>query len=77
MRHRIDETSPLYGWTREQLQRADMSLFASVCIDTVIVAPEFFPASGAPNSWTNRSIATYSHQEALEEDGVTESLPNI
>jgi inward rectifier potassium channel len=40
MRHRIDETSPLYGWTREQLQRADMRLFASVvCIDTVIVAP--------------------------------------
>ena len=40
VRHRIDETSPLYGWTREQLQRADMRLFASVvCIDTVIVAP--------------------------------------
>ena len=39
VRHRIDETSPLYGWTREQLQRADMRLFASVvCIDTVIVA---------------------------------------
>ena len=40
IRHRIDETSPFYGWTREELQRADTRLFASVvCIDTVIVAP--------------------------------------
>jgi hypothetical protein len=33
--------------------------------------------SGAPNPWTNRFIAPYSYQEALEEDGVAESLPNI
>ena len=33
--------------------------------------------SGAPNAWTNRFIAPYSYQEALEEDGVAESLPNI
>jgi hypothetical protein len=38
---------------------------------------EFLKISGASNSWTNRFIATYSYQEALEEDGVTESLPNI
>jgi len=40
LRHRIDENSPFYGWTREDLESADMRLFASVvCIDTVIVAP--------------------------------------
>ena len=32
-------------------------------------------SSGAP--WIYRFIATYSYQEALEEDGVAESLPNI
>jgi inward rectifier potassium channel len=40
LRHRIDETSPLFGWTPEQLKKTDTRLFASVvCLDTVIVAP--------------------------------------
>ena len=40
LRHRIDETSPMYGWTPEQLRRSDTRIFASVvCFDTVIVAP--------------------------------------
>jgi len=40
LRHRIDQDSPLYGWTPEELKKADTRLFASVvCLDTVIVAP--------------------------------------
>jgi inward rectifier potassium channel len=40
IRHRIDEQSPLYGMTAEDLKRTDTRLVASiVCIDTVIPAP--------------------------------------
>lgn len=40
LRHRIDENSPLYGWSPEELRKADTRIFASVvCLDTVIVAP--------------------------------------
>jgi inward rectifier potassium channel len=40
LRHVIDESSPLYGMTSEDLKRSDTRLMASiVCIDTVIPAP--------------------------------------
>jgi inward rectifier potassium channel len=40
VRHRIDENSPLYGLTAEDLKKSDTRLLASiVCIDTVIPAP--------------------------------------
>jgi inward rectifier potassium channel len=40
LRHVIDESSPLYGATPEDLKRNDTRLMASVvCIDTVIPAP--------------------------------------
>jgi inward rectifier potassium channel len=40
LRHIIDETSPLYGVTREDLERSAAFFMASVvCVDTVIPAP--------------------------------------
>jgi inward rectifier potassium channel len=40
LRHVIDESSPLYGMTPEDLEKSDTRLMASVvCIDTVIPAP--------------------------------------
>ena len=40
IRHRIDETSPLYGMTAEDLKKTDSRIMASiVCVDTVIPAP--------------------------------------
>jgi inward rectifier potassium channel len=40
IRHRIDETSPLYGWTAEDLKKTDTRILTSiVCVDTVIPAP--------------------------------------
>ena len=40
LRHRIDQTSPLYGMTAEDFQRYDVRILVSiVAIDTVIPAP--------------------------------------
>jgi inward rectifier potassium channel len=40
IRHTIDEHSPLYGQTEEDLERSDTRVFASVVgIDTIMVAP--------------------------------------
>lgn len=40
IRHRIDETSPLYGLTPDDLKKSDTRILASiVCVDTVIPAP--------------------------------------
>jgi inward rectifier potassium channel len=40
IRHRIDETSPLYSLTAEDLKKNDTRILASiVCVDTVIPAP--------------------------------------
>jgi inward rectifier potassium channel len=40
LRHRIDETSPLFGFTAEDFQRLDVRIIVSiVAIDTVIPAP--------------------------------------
>jgi inward rectifier potassium channel len=40
VRHRIDETSPLFGITPEDFQRQDIRILASIVgVDTVIVAP--------------------------------------
>jgi inward rectifier potassium channel len=53
IRHRIDETSPLYGLTAEDLKKDDTRILASiVCIDTVIPAPV-------------QSAVDYSHDEIL------------
>jgi inward rectifier potassium channel len=53
LRHRIDESSPLYGMGAEDLQRTDSRLITSiVCIDTVIPAPV-------------QSAADYTHKEIL------------
>jgi inward rectifier potassium channel len=53
IRHRIDETSPLYGLTAEDLKTNDTRILASiVCIDTVIPAPV-------------QSAVDYSHDEIL------------
>ena len=40
VRHEIDESSPLYGMTAEDLKKTDTRILASiVCVDTVIPAP--------------------------------------
>jgi inward rectifier potassium channel len=40
IRHRIDETSPLFGMTPEDFRRLDFRIMASIVgVDTVIVAP--------------------------------------
>ncbi len=40
MRHLIDESSPLHGWTREDFERSDIRFSASVvCVDKVLQAP--------------------------------------
>ena len=40
VRHRIDETSPLFGMTPEDFQQQDIRVGASIVgVDTVIVAP--------------------------------------
>jgi inward rectifier potassium channel len=40
LRHRMDETSPLYGMTAEDFQRLDVRIIVSiVAVDTVIPAP--------------------------------------
>jgi len=40
VRHQIDQSSPLYGMTAEDLEKTDCRLLASiVCVDTVIPAP--------------------------------------
>ena len=53
LRHRIDQSSPLYGMDAEDLQRTDSRLVASVvCIDTVIPAPV-------------QSAADYTYREIL------------
>jgi inward rectifier potassium channel len=40
LRHIIDESSPLFGMTQEDMKRTDVRLIASiVCVDTVIPAP--------------------------------------
>jgi inward rectifier potassium channel len=40
IRHRIDEGSPLFGMTPQDLEKSDTRLLASiVCVDTVIPAP--------------------------------------
>jgi hypothetical protein len=60
-----------------------LSVCTSESTSTAILGDEYedeVPSnllSDVPNPWTNRFIAPYSYQEALEEDGAAESLPNI
>lgn len=53
LRHRIDQSSPLYGLGAEDLQRSESRVIASVvCVDTVIQAPV-------------QSSKDYTHQQIL------------
>jgi inward rectifier potassium channel len=63
LRHIIDETSPLYGMTREDMKKSDTRLLASiVCIDTVIPAPIQSQAhySFQDILWNRRFVEIYS-----------------
>jgi inward rectifier potassium channel len=63
LRHIIDESSPLYGMTPEDLKRSDTRLMASiVCIDTVIPAPvqSAIDYSYDDIFWNQRFVEIYS-----------------
>jgi inward rectifier potassium channel len=65
IRHRIDETSPLYGLTPEDLKKTDTRIFASVvCVDTVIPAPIQSAVDYPHNEilWNRRFVEIYSEQ---------------
>jgi inward rectifier potassium channel len=62
LRHRIDQSSPLYGMDAEDLQRTDSRLVASVvCIDTVIPAPVQSNTDYTYNEilWNRRFVEIY------------------
>jgi inward rectifier potassium channel len=63
VRHTIDESSPLYGMTPEDLMRSDTRLMASiVCIDTVIPAPVQSATDYSYDDilWNRRFVEIYS-----------------
>jgi inward rectifier potassium channel len=63
LRHVIDETSPLYGMTSEDLKNNDTRLMASiVCIDTVIPAPVQSATDYSHNDilWNRRFVEIYT-----------------
>lgn len=62
LRHRIDESSPLYGMEAEDFQRTDSRLVTSiVCIDTVIPAPVQSSADYTYDEilWNRRFVEIY------------------
>jgi inward rectifier potassium channel len=62
LRHRIDQSSPLYGMHAEDFQRSDSRLVASiVCIDTVIQAPVQSAQDYTPDEilWDHRFVEIY------------------
>jgi inward rectifier potassium channel len=66
LRHRIDESSPLYGMDTEALKRTDSRLIASiVCIDTVIPAPVQSSTDYTYNEilWNRRFVEIYTEAE--------------
>lgn len=62
VRHRIDETSPLFGMTPEDFQRQDVRIIASIVgVDTVIVAPvqSFGDYNYEQIEWHRRFVEIY------------------
>jgi inward rectifier potassium channel len=67
IRHRIDETSPLYGLTQDDLRKSDTRILASiVCIDTVIPAPiqSLVDYTWEEIQWNRRFVEIYSEHSA-------------
>ena len=65
IRHRIDETSPLYGLTAEDLKKSDTRIMASVvCVDTVIPAPIQSAVDYTNDEilWNRRFVEIYTEQ---------------
>jgi inward rectifier potassium channel len=63
LRHVIDESSPLYGMTPEDLKRNETRLMASVvCIDTVIPAPVQSATDYSSDDilWNRRFVEIYT-----------------
>ena len=66
VRHRIDETSPLFGMTPEDFQRLDVRLIASIVgVDTVIVAPvqSLCDYNYDQIEWNRRFVEIYDQNE--------------
>ncbi len=69
LRHRMDETSPLYGMTAEDFQRWDVRIIVSiVAVDTVIPAP--VQSGGDYNhdqiEWNRRFVEIYAENETRQ-----------
>jgi len=66
VRHRIDETSPLFGMTPEDFQQQDVRIVASIVgVDTVIVAPvqSFGDYNYEQIEWHRRFVEIYDQNE--------------
>ena len=66
VRHRIDETSPLFGMTPKDFQQQDIRLIASIVgVDTVIVAPvqSFGDYNYEQIEWNRRFVEIYDRNE--------------
>src|ERR1700736_4908806 len=66
VRHRIDETSPLFGMTPEDFQQQDIRIVASIVgVDTVIVAPvqSFGDYNYDQIEWNRRFVEIYDQNE--------------
>lgn len=66
LRHRIEETSPLYGMTAEDMRRMDMRVIVSIVgVDTVIVAPvqNFNDYNYDQIEWNRRFVEIYDVNE--------------
>ena len=69
VRHRIDETSPLFGMTPEDFQQQDVRIIASIVgVDTVIVAPvqSFGDYNYEQIEWNRRFVEIYDQNEEGE-----------
>jgi inward rectifier potassium channel len=69
VRHRIDETSPLFGMTPEDFQQQDIRIIASIVgVDTVIVAPvqSFGDYNYEQIEWNRRFVEIYDQNEEGE-----------
>jgi inward rectifier potassium channel len=66
VRHRIDETSPLFGMTPKDFQQQDIRISASIVgVDTVIVAPvqNFGDYNYDQVEWNRRFVEIYDQNE--------------
>src|ERR1700738_3190698 len=69
VRHRIDETSPLFGMTPEDFQQQGIRFIASIVgVDTVIVAPvqSFGDYNYEQIEWNRRFVEIYDQNEEGE-----------